>query len=157
MRYYSSTASEKTLSSSVTTSSTTITLNNLTGLPTSYPYTLVLDPDTSSEEIVLVTALSSGTTLAVTRGTDTSGGVAGGNGTAKQAHNSGATVKHMITARDLQEPQTHMAASTGVHGVTGSVVGTTDSQTLTNKTISGSSNTLSIFYFLLVSIFFSLK
>lgn len=35
------------------------------------------------------------------------------------------------------------AGLTSTHGVTGDIVGTTDSQTLTNKTISGSSNTLS--------------
>jgi len=38
---------------------------------------------------------------------------------------------------------THQNATTAVHGVTGNIVGTSDSQTLTNKTIDGSSNTIS--------------
>jgi hypothetical protein len=40
------------------------------------------------------------------------------------------------TSTDLT---THTGASSGVHGVTGSVVGTTDTQTLTNKTLTGAS------------------
>ncbi len=38
---------------------------------------------------------------------------------------------------------THETATTGIHGVTGNIVGTSDSQTLTNKTIDASSNTIS--------------
>lgn len=37
----------------------------------------------------------------------------------------------------------HTGASSGVHGVVGSVVGTSDSQTLTNKTIDADTNTIS--------------
>lgn len=37
----------------------------------------------------------------------------------------------------------HTGASSGVHGVTGSVVGTSDAQTLTNKVIDADSNTIS--------------
>jgi hypothetical protein len=98
-RQYRSTVEAKTLNQTITNSSTTIVLNSVTTLPTTYPYTLVLNPDTLTEEIVTVTASAGGNSLTVTRGQD---------GTTAQAHNLGAAVRHMITARDLQEPQDHI-------------------------------------------------
>jgi hypothetical protein len=126
-RNYKSTLDAKTLDTSMNTSVLTMRLNNITGIPT-YPFTMVIDPDSANEEIVTVTSLSSGTTVNVSRAQD---------GTSAVAHDAGVTVRHMITARDLQEPQDHIGASTNVHGLSGGadVVGTSSVQTLTNKVL----------------------
>lgn len=125
-RQYRSTVEAKTLSSGINNSVTSMTLNSVSTLPSSYPYTLVIDPDIASEEIVTVTASGGGNVLTIVRGQD---------GTSAQSHNAAAVVKHMITARDLQEPHDHID-TTAAHGATGAVVGTTNTQTLTNKTLS---------------------
>jgi microcystin-dependent protein len=122
-----------TLASSCSAGATSISLTSVTGFPITYPYILILDKGTASEEVVLVTA-GAGTTLTVTRGYD---------GTAAFSHSVGANVVHGISAIDPREANAHVNATTGVHGLTGAVVGTSDSQTLTNKTISVDNNTVS--------------
>jgi hypothetical protein len=110
-RYYSSTAVTTALASGITASQTNMVVGTTSGFPTSFPYTLAIGFDTSIEELVNVTA-ASGTTLTIARGRD---------GTTGQDHEAGSVVKHVISARDLREPQEHIAAISDVHGVTGSL------------------------------------
>jgi len=125
-RYYSSTAAKTTLSSAVdaSTTSTSLSLAAASGLPSQYPFTLILEKDTANEEIVTVTGLV-GTAYTVTRGVD---------GTSSKAHSVGATVEHGVSALDFSDFRTHEGA-TSAHGVTGNVVGTGGAQTLTGKTL----------------------
>ena len=137
-RKYSSRSQQTTLSGALTSSGTSATVVSGTSLlggvtvSAGELFTVVLDPDTALEEIVDVSA-TSGNTLTIVRGRDGSTGV---------AHSAGAVVRHMAIGRDYREANTHIEASSGVHGLTGSVVGTTDTQTLTNKTIDTASNTI---------------
>lgn len=124
-RYYSATAQPTVLTSSVGPANTTIVVQQVVGFPVSVPYILALDYNSPSEEIVLVTA-QAGTSLTVTRAYD---------GTSAASHNTAAAVRHTWTALDGNDSRAHEAAINNVHGVTGNVVGTTDIQTLTNKTI----------------------
>lgn len=148
-RYYSSTAVETSLQSAIPAqsqgqSNTSFIVVSISGFPTTFPYTLIVDPDTSKEEVLTVTSGSS-TTLTVTRG---------GDGTQAVAHSAGAVVRHGVSGRDFRESQNHIAArgynideailvaanQTHVHGIAtgeGVVVGTAKTQTLTNKTYSG--------------------
>lgn len=97
-RFYSSIAVRTTLSSGINDSVTSITVAAVTGFPGSYPYTLILDEDTASQEVVEVTA-GTGTTLTITRGVD---------GSVAAAHSTGAAVNHGVSARDFDEPNLHV-------------------------------------------------
>jgi hypothetical protein len=136
-RKYSSRSQQTTLTAALTSSGTTATVVSGTALlggvtiSAGETFTVVIDPDTALEEIVDVTAVSTNT-LTLTRGVDGSTG---------QAHSAGAVVRHMAIGRDYREANTHVESTTG-HGATGAVVGTTNTQTLTNKTISAADNTL---------------
>jgi microcystin-dependent protein len=136
-RNYSSIAEPKTLNGNVTSIATQITLNNVDGLPAP-PYVLVLNPDTANEEAVLVNSDQSGVTsptLKVTRAIE--------SGATAKTHTSTNIVKHMIVGSDLQLTHDHLDNTTTAHGATGAVVGTTNSQTLTNKTINLTNNSFS--------------
>jgi hypothetical protein len=129
--FYSSAAQQMQLSGSVNGSTSSIIVDTVTGLPSTTPFKLVIDPGLGTEEIVKVTEVS-GTTLTVVRGWD---------GTSGQAHGNLAEVRHMVTAEDLRLSRQHEDDSAAVHGTTGSVVGTTDTQVLTNKDLTSPTNT----------------
>ena len=140
-RYYSSTAARTTLATGVDDTTTTFSVTAVSGWPTSFPYTLVIDQDTVNEEIVEVSARS-GTTLTVTRGVDGTSGV---------AHSSGAAVNHGVSARDFDEPNEHVNdTTTDVHpqyilksvaDAKGDLLAATADNTVDNLTV-GANNTV---------------
>jgi hypothetical protein len=145
VRKYTSRSQQTTLSSAVTSGATVIPVTNAstllagTTISAGQTFVVVIDPDTALEEIVEITSASSNN-LTVTRAVDMSGASA-------QDHSSGAVVRHMIIGRDLRESNLHIEATgayndgTGTHAMhglgssDGVVVGTTATQTLTNKTL----------------------
>lgn len=123
-RQYSNTATEASLTGGIGSSDTSFTLTSFAGYPAA-PFTATISRGDADEEVVLVTAVST-STVTCTRGYD---------GTTPKSHSAGATFIHTTIARDFDEANAHVQASSGVHGAAGSVVGTTDAQTLSNKTL----------------------
>ena len=101
MRQYSSISVETTLASSLSPSATTMTVAAGTGSAllggvtlaagNVDQFTVAIDPDTTNEEIVFITAVSSDT-FTIVRARAGSSGV---------THSAGATVKHVLTSDDL--------------------------------------------------------
>ena len=131
-RKYSSRSQQTTLTAALTSSGTSATVVSGTALlggvtiSAGETFTVVIDPDTALEEIVDVTAVSTNT-LTLTRGVDGSTG---------QAHSAGAVVRHMAIGRDYREANQHIENTTTAHGLTiADVITTTNTKTLTNKTL----------------------
>lgn len=130
-RLFTSVSVETTLSATISSSATSITVANAAALlgditiGASDQFTVAIDPDTASEEIVFVTAANTSTnTLTVTRGRA---------GTSAITHASGAQVKHVLTSSDL----------TAFEATTNTAITAASTSTLTNKTIALGSNTVS--------------
>lgn len=118
-----------TLQADITAVSPSMQVDSTVGLPGTCPFALVIDPG-NAEEVVDVTSVS-GTTLAITRAVD---------GTPAQSHPAGVVIRHMATARDFRETQEHIG-NTVAHGTVGDIVGTGNTQALTNKDLTAGTNT----------------
>jgi hypothetical protein len=100
-RKFSSTSVETTLASGINSSTTSMTVASGTGSAllggvtlaagNVDQFTVALDPDTTNEEIVFITA-NTADTFTIVRGRA---------GTSAIAHSAGATVKHVLTSDDL--------------------------------------------------------
>lgn len=135
-RQYAGGAKPTTLASSLGNSPANLTISgtDFANYPTGSigPFYIVIDRGTVNEEKILCVSRTSNTITVYDDGV-TNG--RGADGTSIVAHSQGATVEHVFTATDADEANAHVNTSSAVHGLAGSVVGTTDTQTLTNKTL----------------------
>jgi hypothetical protein len=105
LRLFSSISVQTTLASTINSTVTSMTvatgtattlLGGVTIVPNSQ-FTVAIDPDTTNEEIVFITAGPSGDTFTISRG-QAGTGTAGVSGL---THSTGASVKHVLTSSDL--------------------------------------------------------
>lgn len=134
-RKYSSTSVEQLLDASIGSGDTTLSLANTAAVTALLggvtlaagnvdQFTIVVDPDTASEEIIFVRGNSGNQLTGLQRGQA---------GTSATTHSAGATVKHVLTSNDLDYYTSGVDASITASSTT----------TLTNKTIALGSNTVS--------------
>lgn len=96
MAYLFANNATTTLAASATSGATTISVASGTGFPSGGNFTILID-----SEILLVTGVA-GTTWTVSRGSE---------GTTAAAHNSGATVTHILTAAPLTSFESRIASA----------------------------------------------
>ena len=125
-RLYSSISVETTLASGINNSTTSMTVATGTAttllggvtLVANSQFTVAIDPDTISEEIVFITAGPSGDTFTIVRARA---------GTSAVAHSTGATIKHVLTSDDLTAFAAGISPVASL-GFSGSTSGTTTVQ-----------------------------
>lgn len=120
-RFYSNAAVATTLSVGIGSGDTSLVVVSAAGYP-STPFIIVIDPDTASEEFILVGAKAGTTFSTLTRGFD---------GSAAAAHLATAIIKHVAIAADFTELWTHKHDLSDGHAVIdpvfmGTSVSTTD-------------------------------
>jgi hypothetical protein len=123
--FYSNLAVQTTLTGSINSAVLSCVVDSTAGWPSSYPYVVALDYGGASEELVRVDNNTSGT-LTIVRAF---------GGTSAVSHSAGAVVRHVHNAVDDTDFRTHEQATGAIHGVISEIVGTDDTQTLTNKTL----------------------
>lgn len=127
LRNYSSAAVGTTITAGISNVATTVTVAATTGFPAA-PFIAILEPDTTNEEVVLVTNVAS-LTLTITRGYD---------GTTAVGHVIGSKLQHSFSAIDFREPNTFLNSGGTVGGavtVSGAVL--TTGVTGANQTSTG--------------------
>jgi hypothetical protein len=112
LRLFSSISVQTTLASTINSSVTSMTV--ATGTATTLlggvtivansQFTVAIDPDTTNEEIVFITAGPSGDTFTITRGQAGSSAI---------SHSTGATVKHVLTSSDLNAFEAGLSDGSG--------------------------------------------
>jgi hypothetical protein len=126
------------LTSGILAAAASFTVDDGSGYPTGAvgPFFVVIDPGTSTEEKVLCSSRA-GANFTV------AGSGRGADNTLAVDHASGAVVQHVLAALEVDEHNAHVVATSGVHGKTSALASLSDAETLTNKTMSGGSNSFS--------------
>jgi hypothetical protein len=134
---YVGNAAPTVLEGDLSDSGTSFNLGDGTNYPTGTigDFTLVVNKGGVTEEKILC-GTRTGTQVTIApngRGYD---------GTLPQTHSSGESVQVCWPAVAADKDNLHNSSTSGVHGVAGNVVGDSDAQTLTHKTIDAAQNTI---------------